>query len=282
MSFQDQTSEASFTEKEGKRLLSVPQIKLKEKGAVFIQVSKEQEEAIHSMIEEFRREYREQFERGSVRPILRWEQEVSDYDFPTLALNKWNLSLDSKIELKKLGLGKYASKLKAYAEENGLLKPEKRIFKGWSEVELTDYLLELSPELIGKAMSYLTPEEKSALEEERRQIQKLLENEKQIAEKIFFSEVHVDEMGYFSNCPPYCDDCFWLKHVKREYIDAVRSVAEKFFVRSHRGKTYTYYLADDQVLVHLIKTLPKVLEEEKNRLNNRLVEIESLLTNAPK
>lgn len=276
VSYQDRTSDGYLTTVKGKRVLAT-HLEIDGKSPVYLVVTPEQEQELREMMEAYRREYRARWGRGEFRPVLRWEQEVSNYDWPTIALNKWRLSLESEQELERLGLLHLRARLWSYAREKVLFREEQRLYRGWSEVQLKDYVLELTPELVRQVEQYLTPEERKQLEQEREELRRLLADEQALARKIFVGLVHVNEEGYFSDCPPYCDDCVWRPHVKREYIDHVRDVAARFTVRSRRGKAYTYYRADDKVLAYLMQKLPDVVEAERSRLKSRLSEIQAQL-----
>lgn len=96
--FEEQESHAFFSVVNGQRVLSVPEIRLHGKGRVHLFISQEQEKELLNLIEIFKTEHLARFESGEYLLVLRWEQSVSNYDFPTMALQEWELSRDSRSE----------------------------------------------------------------------------------------------------------------------------------------------------------------------------------------
>ncbi|MEM1804923.1 MAG: hypothetical protein QXI77_02920 [Nanopusillaceae archaeon] len=198
-----------------------------------------------------------------------WHQNVSDIDFPTIALDEWNLysagnllstSYVSKEDLKRVFL---------YAKAKNLLKERKRIYRGYSEVELIDYSLHLTFELLEKARMYKTEEEIKKIKKEIQELKNLLSNEEKLLKKIFVSRVHVTEDGYFSDCDPYCDDCFWREYIVSPYWQSVQNEAECFYVKGKK-KTYKYFIPTPEILMKLKKIYADIVEKEKQKIEKEL------------
>ena len=68
-------------------------------------------------------------------------------------------------------------------------------------------------------------------------------NFEQIIKLMWLKQVHVDEGGYFSDCPDYCDDCFWFDYFDihaTPRFNEFRHLCISFAVSS-QYKSYTYY-----------------------------------------
>lgn len=95
--------------------------------------------------QEKQREEKEKIERIHQGFTLIYRQEVSNYDWPTLALDRWTAEPSEGYDYLK-GLGLSDKDIRQVREP----KVEKRTFKGWSEVELEDYIYELTPQDVQK------------------------------------------------------------------------------------------------------------------------------------
>lgn len=93
------------------------------------------------------------------------------------------------------------------------------------------------------------------------------ETAKQIIERTWIKQVHVDEEGYFSNCAPECDDCFWHDYFDvhtTPLMEFIKPLCETFEVTSHATakrpeKVYTYYAPTEKAINFLIKhAMPQI------------------------
>lgn len=90
-----------------------------------------------------------------------------------------------------------------------------------------------------------------------------------VIKKAWIGQVHVDEEGYFSDCPSFCDDCFWSSHFdvrKTPRIAEVKKLCETFQVRSHNEKAYTYFSPTPAAIEFLIKNCPAEIEQARQQL----------------
>jgi hypothetical protein len=61
----------------------------------------------------------------------------------------------------------------------------------------------------------------------------------------WIEKIHVTEDGEFSDCPPYCDDCFWVEVWGAAPKD-VKDAAPYYSVRGRHGKVYSYRRVDEK------------------------------------
>lgn len=124
-------------------------------------------------------------------------------------------------------------------------------------------LVELYKEEIKKA------NEKNQNKKQKRikEIEEILsKSDEQLASILFIDKVHVTEDGYFSDCPPYCDDCFFYDYVVNPYYKDVKDIATTFIVKSKKGKTYTYYSPNLKVLSLLATKYKDTIDDYRNKL----------------
>lgn len=210
-----------------------------------------------------------------------WGQDVSNYDWPTLPLNSWSVDY---LETRRLDAAygitiEDLKKLYQYAKANNLLTTSRRTFSGWSTVELTDYHLHLTPEILEKARHCRTPQEVERLKKEVNTLKDLLSNREKLLSSIFVSSVHVAEDGSFSDCDDYCDDCFWYNHIVSPYWKDIMDIAdEKFYVRGKNGKTYTYYVPTENVLRALELKYSDLISKKEQDIRKKIEEYERIIS----
>ena len=92
-----------------------------------------------------------------------FRQQVSDYDWPTIPLDKWEPDIETERFLEVLNIS--PRRFLEFAMEKGYATPVPRTYEGWSTVELTDYTVKVTPEVLQEFQSYKTPRER---EEEKK------------------------------------------------------------------------------------------------------------------
>ena len=218
---------------------------------------------------------------------ITFEQKILTYDIP-IAKNEWQISYEDEKKFVGLMNEKDWNNLYQFAEEHNLFSlDEKRTKYGIKAVNKNLVLTKEIYNLIKN--SYLPPEERKKIERNIEENQEKLNLiEKGNVEWIFVGKVHVDEDGCFSECHPYCDDCMWFSHIKKEYLDDfVKKKAKTFSVRNRKtGKVYTYFSPSPEILEYLKnkhkdvinkirEDLKKEIKEDKRKLEN----YENLLKN---
>lgn len=86
----------------------------------------------------------------------------------------------------------------------------------------------------------------------------------EIIRQKWVKQVHVDEEGEFSDCPPDCDDCTWKEHFdyhNTPLMDELIFFCDTFPVKSRYGKVYTYYKPTEKAYAYLIKNAMKEIEK---------------------
>lgn len=220
------------------------------------------------------------------KELVFW-QEVSNYDWPTMVLNKWNLGYGDREWLERLlrllNIQEDAivveRRIYKYCEKNDLFEIEKTIFKGWSEVECQNKKVKLTQELLNNVLNFLTDAEKQKLEKEKEEIENLLSDETRLLKRIFTDVVHITEDGYFSNHDLWCDDCFWWEYIIKPYSadEYVKKNAGAFTVKGRNGKIYTYRAPNQKVLKYLSQQYAEDVERERKKLEDRLQVINTKL-----
>jgi hypothetical protein len=61
----------------------------------------------------------------------------------------------------------------------------------------------------------------------------------------WIERIHVTEEGFFSECPPYCDDCLWVE-VWGPAPREVKAAAPYYSVRGRYGKVFSYRRVDEK------------------------------------
>lgn len=225
-----------------------------------------------------------------------YEQQFSNYDWPTLALNEWRLIENPTTDFFMSILsdeGVKANTLFEYLKEKGLLKEKKRIFSGWSKVELIDYEATISIQQAIEIIEHFSASKKekgiSGIQAEIEKLQAMSMEE--FVRSYLIKKVHVTEEGYFSSCDPYCDDCFWWDYFDHNLTPKeILKKAPTFTVRSEKGKIYTYYCPTKELVEKLanheeikklkankIKTLENNYEAIKKSKNSKIETLKNML-----
>lgn len=248
----------------GKKAKEVPEV-------IDVRISEQEYNAIKEEQERIEKERQEKiwkaFLQNGVEVV--WHQQVSDIDFPTIALDEWRLYSAGNLLSTSYVSEKDLKKVFLYAKAKGLLKEKKRTYRGYSEVELTDYYLHLTPELLERAKMYRTEKEIEELKKEIQELKDLLSNEEKLLKKIFVSKVHVTEDGRFSDCEPWCDDCFWYEYIVSPYWKDIQNETKWFYVKGKK-KTYKYYAPTPETLAKLKKIYEDVVEGERERIREEI------------
>lgn len=225
--------------------------KIKQSGQnLYLGITEEEYEALRKEREEGERrikeELKEQFNENGI--TLDFYPESLYFDGELIYLHDQYILSSAKKNLLELLFGFDArdiiNRTYRYCEGNSLftVREEKTSYGGVDTVLKVKSVL-LTPNLLNTVKLFLS--EKEIKEKERRlnYLNSLLKDENKLLQHVFTDRVHVTEDGYFSDCGPYCDDCFWFTHVQKPYCDDndVRRIAETFTVRSEKGKVYTYY-----------------------------------------
>lgn len=95
-------------------------------------------------------------------------------------------------------------------------------------------------------------------------------SQEDIIKEFFVGEVLVDEDGCFSDCPPYCDDCFPQSHWTKDTPQEVRDAASTLQVSSKKEKTYTYRSFDKKSREVFLKKYGDLIEERRKQEIKRL------------
>jgi len=98
-------------------------------------------------------------------------------------------------------------------------------------------------------------------------------NDEEVVRKSWVEAVHVDEDGSFSDCPDYCDDCFWHSHwdvhtVPAAALPKVKNLSNTFVVRSSYGKNYTYFAPTNESVQYLLDNFQTDIDEARGRLDD--------------
>lgn len=225
-----------------------------------------------------------------------YEQQFSNYDWPTLALNEWRLIENPTTDFFMSILsdeGIKANTLFEYLKEKGILKEKKRTFTGWSEVELTDYEATINIQQAIEIIEHFSASKKEkGISKIKAEIEKLQAmSMEEFVRSYLIDKIHVTEEGYFSSCDPFCDDCFWWDYF--DYKLTPKEILQKaptFTVRSEKGKIYTYYRPTKELIKELanqeeikkmkadkIENLKNNYEAIKKEKNSRIEALKNML-----
>jgi len=107
-----------------------------------------------------------------------------------------------------------------------------------------------------------------------------------LVRRYFTEAIHITEDGCFSNCPSYCDDCFWVDIWSKDTPEDVRVAAPILEVRnSESGRTYIYRRVDERSLTLFLERHSSLLEvqrdKELTRFEKDLKDLEKELNSLP-
>jgi len=153
-------------------------------------------------------------------------------------------------------------------EKKGLLRKETKEVEG---EEVIDYIAELSYSQLQELVWEFT---KEAEEEIKKEIENILSlPPEEIVRKYLTSQVHVTEDGYFSDCPPYCDDCFWYSYLTKEVPEKYHRDAKRIIVRNKDGKDYVYSIAFPELIHKMAQDrdlVEKIRKEKIDQISRKL------------
>ncbi len=153
-------------------------------------------------------------------------------------------------------------------ESKGLLKKETKEVDG---EEVTDYIAELTYSQLEELVDDFAKESEKELEKKIDEIASLSPEE--IVKKYLVGQVHVTEDGYFSDCPPYCDDCFWYSYLTKEVPEKYHRDARRIIVRNKDGKDYVYSIAYPEIIRKIAQDrdlIEKIRKEKIDQISRKL------------